>query len=114
LKAPVSSAPRGMAPIRPQMRAFSSQDSEKKSGGFFDFLKVLNKTDEALKEPTAAAEEIKVDFENKTGSLESGLPSEQVEDVAEIVLNKSLSQEILEKDRVLQEALQTYNIAFFK
>lgn len=55
-----------------------------------------------------APEEIEVSFE-KEGTLDSGLPIEEITSQA-----PSLSQERLEKERLLTEALETYDAQFFK
>jgi hypothetical protein len=97
-----------MAPIRPQMRAFSTDNNEdeNKKKGFFDFLKVMEETDKKISDEASQMEqdlfigEIEVDI-GKTGNLHSGIDIEVPEEIQHV---SSLSQAQIEEQRLREEA----------
>ena len=121
-----------LRPIRPlaqtASRGFSSQAEGSERKGFLNFLKVAEKTDSQVEQgknkPTEASNELfseqpeveglkdlEIGFD-KAGTLESGLNLN--EHFGTLDAATAMSQNELEEQRLISEAIATYDLDFFK
>lgn len=121
----------GLRPVRPlaqtTSRAFSTQPEGSERKGFLNYLKVAQKTDsqgeQGVKEGTEASkdlfkdqpevdglQDLEIGFE-KSGTLESGLNLD--EHLGELGAATAQSHQDLERQRLISEAIATYDLDFF-